>query len=88
MTSTRSKVTRKTEGTYNVLYASGRNRREIVCSILPGDVLEFREIGRRFRVSVPIDSCFRFAIRCAAFAANVEKARKKNQFKPKKATRR
>ena len=44
MTTTDRKVTRRTRYEYSVLYPKAR---PIVVSILPGDVIEFREHGRR-----------------------------------------
>jgi hypothetical protein len=71
MTTTRSKAVRKTEGAYRVLYAA--EARQVVVAILPGDVLEFREHGRRGRWLLAIDSAFRFAVRLAADAKRRER---------------
>lgn len=72
-------VRRKTSGHYNVLYCSPRHARKVIVSIIPGDVLEFREQGRRMRWHLAIDSAFKYAVRCKAFAdlAARKKRRKK-----------
>jgi hypothetical protein len=59
MTTTRSKVTRKTEHAHAVLYTKPNN---IIVSILPGDVLEFREAGRRDRFQITIAAAMRYAV--------------------------
>lgn len=63
MTTTRSKVTRKTERAYSVLFPKPR---EIVCSIAPGDVLEFRESGRRQVYRMAISTGFKYAVQLTA----------------------
>lgn len=70
-------VKRKTNGTYNVLYCSPRHARPIVVAILPGDVLEFREHGRRMRWYLAIDSAFKYAVRCKAMADLAAKRKKR-----------
>ncbi len=74
MTPTDKPVTRRTRQSYSVLYARPR---PIVVSILPGDVLEFREHGRRGRWYLAIDSEFRQAVRMKALHDAAEKARRK-----------
>lgn len=56
-------VRRRTRETYNVLYSSARHSRQIVIELKPGDVLEFRELGRRIRFALPIEDAFRIAVR-------------------------
>ncbi len=63
MTTTRSKVTRRTVDKYAVLYPRPR---EIVCSIEPGDVLSFREAGRRAVFRISIQTAKRYAVQLAA----------------------
>lgn len=60
------KVQRRTRDSYRVLYAPGYRARPIVVAILPGDVLEFREHGRRGRWLLAIDSAFKYAVRIKA----------------------
>jgi hypothetical protein len=64
MTSLTKAVRRKTRRTYSVLYVS--EARPIVVSLEPGDVITFRESGRRQVWSVSIDRAFRLAVREAA----------------------
>ena len=66
MTSLTKAVRRKTRRTYSVLYVS--EARPIVVSLEPGDVITFRESGRRHIWSVSIDRAFRLAVREAAQA--------------------
>ena len=66
MTSLTKAVRRKTRRTYSVLYVS--EARPIVVSLEPGDVITFRESGRRQVWSVSIDRAFRLAVREAAQA--------------------
>lgn len=81
MTSTDRAVRRKTRERYNVLYCNSRKAREIVVAILPGDVLEFREHGRRCRWYLAIETAFRYAVRIKAFAEAAEKAKKRKSRK-------
>ena len=71
MTSLTKAVRRKTRRTYSVLYVS--EARPIVVSLEPGDVITFRESGRRQVWSVPIDRVFRHAVKDAAQALRREK---------------
>jgi hypothetical protein len=57
-------VRRKTRLAYVVLYAG--KARPIVVSLLPGDVISFREAGRRQCWSLPLDRVFRHAVKDAA----------------------
>lgn len=63
MTSTHSSVTRVTVSPAAVLY---RSARPIVVQIAPGDILRFREKGRRQWFDLPIDEAFRIAVKCAS----------------------
>lgn len=63
MTTLDRTVTRRTAGEYRVLYAKAR---PIVVSLAPGDMLVFRELGRRDRWTLPIATAFRIAVRAAA----------------------
>lgn len=65
MTRIRKALSRATNGSYTVLYTKAR---PIVVTILPGDVLEFRELGRRGRWHLAVDTAFKYAVRCKAFA--------------------
>jgi len=58
MTDTSRPVRRVSVGAYRF---GGRARR-IVAKIGPGDVLELREQGRRYRASLPLDWCYRKAV--------------------------
>jgi hypothetical protein len=73
----RKPVRRKTVGQYNVLYCSPRHARRVVVSIVPGDVLEFREQGRRMRWHLAIDTAFKYAVRCKVAADLAEKRKKR-----------
>ncbi len=59
MTTTDKPVSRVTRDAYRVLYVSPRR---IVVRIGPGDVLSFRERGRRHWFSLPIAAAFRVAV--------------------------
>ena len=79
MTSLTRAVRRKTRFPYAVLYAG--KTRPIIVSLEPGDVITFREAGRRHVWSLPIDHVFRYAVREAAIAHRRErKARRRSQF--------
>lgn len=54
-------VRRKTRYSYSVLYVGAA--RPIVVSLEPGDVIAFREAGRRHRWTLAIDRAFRQAVR-------------------------
>jgi hypothetical protein len=71
MTSLTKAVRRKTRRTYSVLYVN--EARPIVVSLEPGDVITFREAGRRQVWSLPIDRMFRQAVRETAQALRREK---------------
>lgn len=74
MTEIKKPVTRKTRMPYSVLYAKAR---PIVVSIKPGDVLEFREHGRRSRWLLSIDTAFKYAVRLQALHDAADKRRAK-----------
>jgi len=63
MTSTDRPVTRVTRAPYRVLYPQAR---PVVVTIGPGDVLVFRERGRRQSWAMPIAEAFRLAVRRAS----------------------
>ncbi|HZP23315.1 MAG TPA: hypothetical protein VFB04_07710 [Terriglobales bacterium] len=76
MTALERRIYRVTRGAYPVLYR--RQLRQIVVGLETGDVLTFREKGRRHRWSLPIDGAFRYAVRIKADADRREKqARRK-----------
>lgn len=75
MTSFGKPIHRRTRGLYAVLY---RKARHIVVTLAPGDLIQFREAGRRTRWSLPADTAFKYAVRLAAWQAAAEKKRKKN----------
>jgi hypothetical protein len=70
MTALSKPVHRATRGAYRTAYAKPRR---VVASFLPGDLLSFRELGRRTRWQLPIDVAFRYAIQLAARTAAAEK---------------
>ena len=61
MTTLEHAVYRLTRGAYPVLHHS--SRRQIVTGMEAGDILTFREKGRRRRFSLPIDGAFRLAVK-------------------------
>lgn len=61
MTTLSRPLFRVTRAAYPVLHH--RKLRQIVVGLEPGDVLTFREKGRRSRWSLTIDDAFRIAIR-------------------------
>jgi hypothetical protein len=61
MTTIRKPYYRITSGAYSVLHH--RSFRQIVVGLEPGDVLTFREKGRRRKFSFPIESAFRQSIK-------------------------
>jgi len=73
VTSLNKSVRRKTRWSYSVLYA--HDSRPIVVSLEPGDVVTFREAGRRQVWSLPIDRLFRQAVRESAIAERLQKRR-------------
>jgi hypothetical protein len=74
VTTLRKAVRRRTARAYAVLY---RSARPIVVTLLPGDVLEFREHGRRCRWLLAVDTAFKYAVRLKAFQDAAEKRRRK-----------
>lgn len=77
MTKLNNPVRRETKNTYSVLYVKAR---PIVVGIEPGDILTFREKGRRAVFTVPVDTIFRMAVRAhAARIAAEKRAKKKNK---------
>jgi hypothetical protein len=71
------KVARVTRDSYRVLYASANKARPIVVTILPGDVLEFREHGCKTKFMLAIDTAFKYAVRLDALAKAAEKHKAK-----------
>jgi hypothetical protein len=71
-------VRRKTQGEYRILFNQSR---KIVVTLAPGDVLEFREAGRRAKFLLPIPRAFQYAVR---LTADAERARKKAERKARK----
>jgi hypothetical protein len=67
MTTLTRPLRRATARPYAVLYVG--DRRPIIVSLLPGDVIEFREYRRRQVFSLPIDYAFKCAVTSAARAA-------------------
>jgi hypothetical protein len=67
MTTLTRPLQRSTTGRYAVLYVG--DRRPIIVSLLPGDVIAFREFRRRQVFSLPIDYAFKCAVTSAARAA-------------------
>jgi len=78
-------VIRQTRYKYRVLYASGSKAKPIVVTILPGDVLEFRESRGRARFTLAIDTAFKYAVKLAALKEAGEKGRKKIERKKQRA---
>jgi len=76
MTSLTKAVRRVTRRTYTVLYTG--EARPIVVSLEPGDVITFREAGRRQTWSLPIDRMFRQAVREAAQAQRRERKERRS----------
>jgi hypothetical protein len=75
MTELNKPVRRRTRRRYSVLYIGDRKARQIVVELQPGDVLEFRELGRRGRWQLAIDSAFRYAVRMRALAECAQRRR-------------
>lgn len=70
-------IHRRTRGAYRVLYQAPR---QIVVTLAPGDIIEFREAGRRARYPLAIDTAFRYALKLYATAKAAErKAARKNK---------
>lgn len=73
MTELNKPVRRRTRSAYALLYYN--KARRIVVELTPGDLLTFRELGRRCRWQLPIESAFRYAVRIQAQSA--QKRRRK-----------
>jgi hypothetical protein len=69
-------VKRRTRGAYSVLYIKPR---QIVASLDRGDLISFRESGRRQVWSLNADTAFKYAVRLAAFAAAAQKRLKRGK---------
>lgn len=74
MTTLEKAVHRKTRGAYSVLYVRPR---QIVVSLLPGDLIQFREAGGRKRYTVPVDGVFKHAVRLQLLQTQAEKRKAK-----------
>ena len=67
MTATDKPVQRVTRDTYMVLFPTCRKKaRKVVVRIDQGDLLRFREKGRRSWYDLPIDEAFGLAVKCSA----------------------
>ena len=67
MTATNKPVRRVTERTYGVLFPFNRKKhRRVVAQLGPGDIVQFRELGRRQWYSLTIDQAFVLAVKGAA----------------------
>lgn len=67
MTATDKPVQRVTRDAYMVLFPNCRKKaRPVVTAIGPGDILRFRERGRRQWFDLPIEAGFGVAVKCAA----------------------
>ena len=69
-------VRRLTRGSYSVLY---KKERRIVVALRVGDLIEFREYGRKKRWQLPADDAFKYAVRLQAMADARAKKEAKNQ---------
>ncbi len=76
MTSLTKPIHRKTRLAYAVLYAG--KPRPIIVSLEPGDIITFREAGRRHVWTMPIDRVFRRAVRETTHTTLPTKRRPKN----------
>lgn len=74
MTKLEKPVHRLTRGSYSTLYA---RTRQIVVSLLPGDLIQFREVGARTKFTVPVDGIFRHAIRLKVASDQSEKKKRR-----------
>lgn len=70
MTNLEKPVHRKTRGAYSILYTRPE---KIVVSLLPGDLLQFRNAGRRVKFTIPVDSVMRYAVRLESTRKMIEK---------------
>lgn len=75
MTTLTRRVSRATRKPYSVLYSGDKKARRIVVTLAPGDILEFKEIRRRERFYLNIDTAFKYAVRMKAFADGAAKRR-------------
>jgi hypothetical protein len=74
-------VRRVTRGAYSTLYVKPR---KIVVTCAVGDLLVFREHGRRQEFSLPVDTAFKQAIR---IKANADARAKQEARKARRASR-
>jgi hypothetical protein len=66
-----------------VLYKSPPKARRIVVAILPGDIFEFREVGRKMRWHLAIEDAFKEAVRRKAAAEVAARRNKKGKKRMK-----
>lgn len=76
MISIKKPTHRVTRQEYSVLYTKPRR---IVVTIQPGDVLSFREHGRRARFLLAIDTAFRYAVRLHAATEVLHKSKRRKR---------
>ena len=74
MTTLTKPISRRTRHSYSTLY---RKARPVVVTLLPGDIIEFRESGRRCRWHLAVDTAFKYAVRLKAFFDAAEKRKAK-----------
>lgn len=74
MTTLEKAVHRKTRGAYSTMY---QRPRQIVVSLLPGDLIEFREAGCRSRFAAPIDGIFKHVLRLKLLSEQAAKRKAK-----------
>lgn len=70
MTVLNKPLRRSTQSSYRVLF---QKPRQIIVLLLPGDILGFKEKGRRSIFHLPIETAFRIAVREKARATAAEK---------------
>lgn len=75
-------VVRRSRFSYTVLFSGSRKARPIVVTLLPGDVIEFKEHKRRARFALPLDTAFKIAVRMKAFQDAAEQRRQKKAVRP------
>lgn len=84
MTDTSHPVRRVSVGAFRF---GGRSRR-IVVKIGPGDVLELRECGRRYKASLPLEWCYRKAVFLRVAAERLEKLARRGASERRRPRRR
>lgn len=69
-------MTPLTKAVHRITTVSVRDKskhRVLAVSMLPGDVLEFRPKGTRYRITIPIELAYRHAEKLNAYAKAAEK---------------